>query len=566
MSSNIYRLLIAAVLISLGFMMTGRASDPRDEEPFLLSMPDLSSPLSTITALLTNAEIARRELQAYGIAWRPRPAALRMIATLETSEFPSPRPTVASVLSATKLAFVLRHLPEQTLSRVPDLAAVRQQDIREWRVPGTPIVIVRISSGPRSGQFLFSSGTVAVAGELYSELKSEFHGSAHLTPVDELSYYPGPLIPRRFIDGLPPLLLTSIAGQAVWQWIGLLLLLGVSVTAMVRTALWGIRRDGYETRALRRFGQIVASAAITMISVATLALAFFGLKIWGVPLQALMTVLKLTLFLSVAWLAVAVVRRAADAIIEIRGVRPTSIDGQLVRVLSTLLNITIVLCAGFFIADFVDVPLGPLLAGLGIGGLAMALAVRSTLENVIGGLTLFADRPVRVGEFCQIGAESGTVEEIGLRTTKIRHLDDVVITIPNAEMAQIRIANTTRRRKFLFNPRLGLRYETTDLQIKRIQSDILTMLAQHPRVLDDEYRVRLAGFGDYAINLDIFAYIDVTRPADFVVVQEELNFLIMEIVKAAGTAFAFPSQTNYVAHDALSAGAGVVASRTQAPA
>ncbi len=381
-----------------------------------------------------------------------------------------------------------------------------------------------------------------------------------------MRYAPGPLIPRSLIDGLPPLLLTSVADQTVWQWIGLLILLAISVAAMVRVALWGIRRDRRETRVGRRCGQIVASAAIATICVATFVFALVGLKIWGGPLQVLTVVLKLTLYFSVAWLGTTLVRRAADAIIETRDVRPTSIDGQLVRVVSTLLNIAIVLFALFFIAGFLGVPLGPLLAGVGIGGLAVALAVRPTLENVIGGLTLFADRPVRIGEFCQIGAESGTVEEIGLRTTKIRRLDGVLLSIPNAEMAQIRIANTTRRSKFLFNPRLGLRYETTDLQIKRIQADILDMLARHPRVLDDGYRVRLAGFGDYAINLDIFAYVDVTQMADFVVVQEELNFLIMQIVTAAGTAFAFPSQINYVARDALPAVAGALSSRKQTPA
>ena len=143
------------------------------------------------------------------------------------------------------------------------------------------------------------------------------------------------------------------------------------------------------------------------------------------------------------------------------------------------------------------------------------------------------------------------MKEIGLRTTKLRRLDDTLVTIPNAEMAQIRIENVTRRRKSLFNPRLGLRYETTGAQIKVIQDAILAMLADHPKVVTEGARVRFTSFGDYTLNLDVFAYVEESRLPDFVLVQEELNLRVMEIVLAAGAAFAFPSQTNYLARDSL---------------
>ncbi len=559
MKRNVWHFLAAASLAWGALAGPARAAGPAKDEPFLIFMPDLSSPRATIAALLANADLARRELLARGPAWTPRPAVLRMVATLDAGEFPLPRLTVNSVLAAAQLAFVLSHLPEQRLAHVPDLTAVRREDIRQWRVPGTPILIVKVSSGQRAGDFVFSAGTVAIAHRLYQAAKEDVsHGAATLTPVDEWSYFPGPLIPRALIEALPPSLLMPVLGQAVWQWIGLALLLLVSLAAMAGIALWGIRHDRDETRAFRRYGQLAAPAAIAAISLATLLFAFFGLKIWGGTLIALMTVLKLVAYMGIAWFAVAAVRRIGAAIVVLRGVGSTSFDSQLIRVVSTLLSIAIILFAAFFIAGFVGIPLGPLLAGLGIGGLAVALAVRATLENVIGGLTLFADRPVRVGDFCQVGSESGTVEEIGLRTTKIRRLDDALITIPNAEMAQVRIANVARRRRFLFNPVLGLRYETTGLQLKQIEAGILKMLARDPRVLDEGARVRLTGFGDYALNLEIFAYIDATQMADFVAVQEALNLQIMEIVSAAGAAFAFPSQTNYLVSDTYPAGAGMV--------
>ncbi len=523
--------------------------------PFLLFMPDLSSPRATIAALRTNAELARRDLLAHGPTWVPRPSVLRMLSTLDLSSYPLPPRTLAAVTAAAELAFVLDNLPPGRLAGAPDLAEVERENIGQWRVPDTPIVLVRIASGPRMGDFLFSTTTQAISGQLYRATKQEIaHGASILTPVDQWSYSPGPLIPRGLVQALPKPLLTPVLGQAVWQWIGLVVLCVAAVTAILRVGLWGIRYDATQTHAFRRYGQLVAPGAICGICILTLVLAFFGLKIWGDTLADLVTTLKLILFVALTWLAIALIRRIEFAILESLGVRSTGIDGQLIRVVGTLLSIAVILSAIFFIGDFIGIPLGPLLAGLGIGGLAVALAVRPTLENVIGGLTLFADRPVHVGDYCDIGGESGWVEEIGLRTTKVRRLDDILLTIPNSEMAQIRIANRARRRKALFNPIIGLRYETTGAQLKRIASDILAMLARHPRVLDDGARVHLAGFGDYTLNLEIFAYLDAIRRPEIAAIEAELNFVIMDIVAASGTAFAFPSQTNYLARDTIPTG------------
>jgi MscS family membrane protein len=541
-------IVIAALLAWLGSAGPARADDPHT--PYLLSMPDLSSPRATLRTLLTNAEVARRDFHALGPAWEPRPAVLRMMDTLDTSAVPAGQRLLAAAFATTQLAAVLAHLPPDRLAGAPDAEAVRGNDVRAWRVPGTPIVIARASAGPRAGQFLFTSETVAIVGDLYAAVKAQAaRDRAAFAAVDEWNYAPGPLIPRGLIAALPSALLVPVMGQALWQWIGLVLLLTVAGFVAWRVVCWGLRHDATRTRLLRRVGQPLAAAGLVAICAGTLLLTFYGLKIWGPALSALVLGLRLVIMVGLTWFAMALIRRVAHVIVETRGFQENSLNSQLIRVVSTLLIVALVITSGFLIADFIGIPLGPLLAGLGIGGFAIALAVRSTLENVIGGLTLFADRPARVGEFCRIGAESGTVEEIGLRTTKLRRLDDTLVTIPNAEMAQVRIENVTRRRRTPFNPRLGLRYETTAGQLKTISEGILAMLADHPKVINEGARVRLVGFGDYALNLDVFAYIDESRLADFVKVQEELNFRIMDIVQQAGAAFAFPSQTNYIARD-----------------
>jgi MscS family membrane protein len=275
--------------------------------------------------------------------------------------------------------------------------------------------------------------------------------------------------------------------------------------------------------------------------------------------ETLSLLLMLTAICGMTWFAVSAILRVGDLIIGAYAMRHTGLDAQLVKVVSMLIAIATGMGSGFFAAEFVGVPVGPLLAGLGIGGLAVALAVRPTLENVIGGLTLFADRPARVGEFCKFGAESGTVEEIGLRTTKIRRMDDAVVTISNAELAGIRIENLSRRRKFFFNPLLRLRLETTAQQLHEITTAIETMLQEHPKVLDGTERVYLSGFGEYALELEVRAYVDATDAVEFQSVQEELNFRILDTVRQAGTNFALPSRTNYVSRDTAIAHSDVAA-------
>jgi MscS family membrane protein len=187
-----------------------------------------------------------------------------------------------------------------------------------------------------------------------------------------------------------------------------------------------------------------------------------------------------------------------------------------------------------------------LMAGLGIGGIAVALAAQKPLENLIGGITLYTSRPIRVGDFCRFGDKIGTVEEVGLRATKVRTLDRTLVNIPNGEFVNLHLDNFTKRERIWYHPRIRLRYETTPDQVRYILVEVRKMLYAHPKVLSDPARIRFVGFGEYSLDLDIFAYIDVTDYGEFLEVAEDLNLRIMDIVAKAGSSFAFPSQTIYM--------------------
>ena len=189
----------------------------------------------------------------------------------------------------------------------------------------------------------------------------------------------------------------------------------------------------------------------------------------------------------------------------------------------------------------------PALAGLGVGGIAVALAAQKTLENVVAGASLIFDKAVRVGDTLKIGTTIGTVEHVGLRSTWIRTLDRTTISIPNSQIANSSVETLSVRDKFWFHPAVGLVYETTPAQLHAVLDGIRTMLEEHALVDRESVRVRFLRLGSFSLDVDVFAYFYAHDWNHFMEIQEQLLFGVTEIVAKAGTQFAFPSQTMYLA-------------------
>jgi MscS family membrane protein len=187
------------------------------------------------------------------------------------------------------------------------------------------------------------------------------------------------------------------------------------------------------------------------------------------------------------------------------------------------------------------------LAGLGIGGIAVALAAQKTLENVIGGLSLIFDKAVRVGDFLKLGETFGTVDYIGLRSTRIRTLDRTILTVPNGQIANVGIETLSARDKFWFHHFVGLRYKTTAAQMRAVVNGVRKLLVGYPGVDLDSVRVRFLRLGPFSLDIEIFAYVFADDWGCFLEIQEDLLLQVMEVVEKAGTAIAFPSQTLHIA-------------------
>jgi MscS family membrane protein len=188
-------------------------------------------------------------------------------------------------------------------------------------------------------------------------------------------------------------------------------------------------------------------------------------------------------------------------------------------------------------------------AALGIGGIALALGAQKTMENFVGSVTLIADQPIRVGDFCKVGDITGTVESIGMRSTRLRTGQRTVVTIPNGSFSSNNIENYAHRDRFLFNPTLEFRMETTPDQLRYLLIEIRTLLYSHSCVNPDPAKVRFTGLTASAYKVEIFAYIDASNFDASQEIQEDLLLRILDIVAQSGTDFAFPSQTLYMARD-----------------
>jgi MscS family membrane protein len=189
------------------------------------------------------------------------------------------------------------------------------------------------------------------------------------------------------------------------------------------------------------------------------------------------------------------------------------------------------------------------LAGIGIGGIALGLGAQKTLENLFGGASVLSDGTIRVGDFCKIGDLVGTVEDIGVRATRVRTNARTVVSIPNGVVATSNLENFASRDKILMNPVISLRYQTSADQLRYVIARVREVLYRHAKVESESLRVRFTSLGRSSLDVETFAYIMTPAYKEFLSIQEDLLLRIMDIVEESGTGFAFPSQTTYVGRD-----------------
>ncbi len=217
-----------------------------------------------------------------------------------------------------------------------------------------------------------------------------------------------------------------------------------------------------------------------------------------------------------------------------------AIGGRLIKGL-------IVIFSGIVILAHLGVSVASLIAGLGIGGLALALASQKTVEHLFGTLSIGVDQPLREGDFVAVGGHIGTVEEIGLRSTRIRTLDRTLVTVPNGQLADERIESYTARDRIRLACTIGLEYGTRAAQLRAVLAGLEQVLRAQPLIWDESVVVRFQAFGASSLDIEVMAWFQTSDYNEFRAIRQEVLLGFMDVVEANGTSFAFPTQTIHLA-------------------
>lgn len=315
------------------------------------------------------------------------------------------------------------------------------------------------------------------------------------------------------------------------------------------------RRWTYEIE-LEQYHGLLAGPLKFFLALVFLFLAFFHLEFpqaWGLAPVSEFGVRWILSHGYQLLLAIAITRvvlkvvEVAGLVLMAKAEKTTSKqDDQLIPFAVEVVKIVIIIMSGLIIVSNVfDLNIGSLVAGLGIGGLAIALAAKESLENLFGSFTIFFDKPFVVGDLVTVAGVTGVVEKVGFRSTRVRTLEKSYVTIPNKKMIDAELDNLSLRtfRRVKFN--VGLTYGTKHEVMKTIVDKIQQLIDGHERT-NDEGQVRFMDFGSSSLDIMVLYYVDTMDWGVYLEVKEEINYKIMEIVEKAGSDFAFPTQTVHV--------------------
>ncbi|MGI9570176.1 MAG: mechanosensitive ion channel family protein, partial [Desulfobulbia bacterium] len=446
---------------------------------------------------------------------------------------------------------ILGRIEEPDLQAAPNAESLQdEKGAVSWRIPNTPIRIDRIDEGTRDGEYLFSKRTVRIVPRFYQQienlpLRSDLGITSWSRTFPQLT---GPLIPWSLVAALPDGLKDTWLSTPIWKIFTVILM---TVVAVIALGFWFrlVERMKPEGGIREQLWNLLMPSAIIAVMIALNSFFAYELNISGGFSRIVDLFKTLLQYFAFAWIFWLFVRIVFEWIILSPRINDQSVDAKFLRLIADIIGavgIILILAVG---GQELGLPVLSLLAGLGIGGLAIALAIRPTLENLIGGFVLYLDRPIQVGDFCSFGGQKGTVESIGIRSTQIRAIDRTQISIPNAKFADMDIVNWSRRDQILIQETIGVRYETKPDQLRYLLVELRKMLHAHPRFDSDTVRVRFAGYGDSALKIDIRVYARTREINEFVAIREDVFMRIYDVVTKAGSGFAFPSSTVYLGRD-----------------
>jgi MscS family membrane protein len=356
------------------------------------------------------------------------------------------------------------------------------------------------------------------------------------------------IVPQHILRSLPRALRTPYLNTEGWQIIALLLI--VSAGLVLRTLLqWFLR--GRLAPVVLKFGaksvgNIVyafAGPGSTLVVSGLLAALYPGLGLAPLLEAALRIFVRALAILSI----VVSLYRIADVLADRMATKAegtdSKLDDQLVPLLRKAMKILVVLVGALFLLQNLDVNVASLVAGLGIGGVAVALAAKDTIANFFGSLMIFIDRPFQIGDWVKIGETEGIVEVVGFRSTRVRTFYNSLVTVPNARFTEAAIDNLGMREYRRTSTVLNLTYATTPQQMQAFCEGVRAIIVANPYTRKDYYEVHFSGFGAHSLDVMLYFFFRVDSWTTELEQRHNVFIEILRLAKSLAVEFAFPTQT-----------------------
>jgi len=441
---------------------------------------------------------------------------------------------------ATKLKFVLDHAFSGNLSRYNQPEGTPQEGVPLGRQKlGTmsggdaevDLDVVRVNDPSAGKIWLISSDTLAKIPEVYDQVQAR----------QVASKLPGVLVKHQF------------AGLPLWQWAAMLI--GIPLAAALGWLVlyafeiplrwWARRRGQLDVASWRSVSGPAWLFAGTLIH----QIFMVYLRMPLLPRHYYFQVTSIALIVSATWIVWRFVRWSLWRVRARALARGHAGTGSLMLLGERIMKAVIFVLGVLAVLGNLGFNMSTALAGLGIGGLAIGFGAQKTIENLFGGVSVLGDEVFRVGDVCRFGDRTGVVEDIGLRSTRIRTEERTLVAIPNGTVATINLENLSRRDKILFKTALGLRMETTADHMRFVLSEIRKLLYSHSKIETQTVRVRLTDLAASSLNVEVLAYVLTRDFNEYAAVREDLLLHIMDIMEDSGGSLAFPSQTLYISRD-----------------
>lgn len=356
---------------------------------------------------------------------------------------------------------------------------------------------------------------------------------------------------RHVESRMPKALVGEVLGVKLWQYLAIAMSLVVGLLARrvlhyVATRRLAALERGEKLRWVKSLVTTIASPGATLVVAGALRLSYPQL---GLPIGASLAMafaVRTIVVLTFVWIGYRLVDVFAEWLALKASRTDSKLDDQLVPLLRKSLKIVVVILGTLMVLQNLDVDVGSLLAGLGIGGLAFALAAKDTIANFFGSVMIFVDKPFQIGDWVAVDGCEGIVEEVGFRTTRIRAFDNSLIALPNMKFTEQKIVNFGARRYRRHFTTLNLSYDTTPEQMQAFVEGVRGIVLAHPTTRKDAFEIHMSGFGAHSLDVMLYYFFDVTTWSAELEGRHEVMLSILRLAKDLGVSFAFPTRTLHI--------------------